>query len=95
MLKRDNLYLLRQKLSGYLGDISTHVINVEGDQCRYLEGGRNNSDCIVFLHGLLGTKSQWRGLMKEFSTTHRVITLDIPGLSSVAKNSQSNYDFHS
>jgi pimeloyl-ACP methyl ester carboxylesterase len=33
--------------------------------------------------------------MKDFSSTHRVIALDIPGLSSVAKNSQSNYDFNS
>lgn len=95
MLKRDNLYLLRQTLSGYLGDINTHVINEQDGEYRYLEGGKNNSECIVFLHGLLGTKSQWRGLMNELSGTHRVIALDVPGLSSLAIESQSNYDFYS
>lgn len=95
MLKRDNLYLLRQKISSYLGDIGSYVVNEGNVQYRYLESGSEHSDCIVFLHGLLGTKSQWRGLMEELSKTHRVIALDIPGLSSSVKESTAQYDFNS
>jgi len=95
MLKRDNLYLLRQKISSYLGDIESHVIEEGSTQYRYLESGKGNAPCIVFLHGILGTKSQWRGLMEEFSQTHRVISLDIPGLSLAVKGKLPRYDFHS
>lgn len=95
MLKRDNLYLLRQKISSYLGDIGSYVVNEDNVQYRYLESGSEHSHCIVFLHGLLGTKSQWRGLMEELSKTHRVIALDIPGLSSSVKESTAQYDFNS
>lgn len=95
MLKRDNLYLLRQKISSYLGDIGSYVVNEGNVQYRYFESGSEHSDCIVFLHGLLGTKSQWRGLMEELSKTHRVIALDIPGLSSSVKESTAQYDFNS
>ena len=95
MLRRDNLYLLRQKISSYLGDIESCVVKEENSEFRYLESGRSHSDCIVFLHGLLGTKSQWRGLMEELSLTHRVIALDIPGLSSIDNKPWSSYDFYS
>lgn len=94
MLKRDNLYLFRQKITSYLGDIESHVIDDGSFKYRYLESGKGNKSCIVFLHGLLGTKSQWRGLMEEFSQTHRVISLDLPGLSSAASISWSSYEFH-
>jgi len=94
MLKRDNLYLFRQKITSYLGDIESHVIDDGSVKYRYLESGKGNENCIVFLHGLLGTKSQWRGLMEEFSQTHRVISLDIPGLSSADNGAWASYEFH-
>lgn len=95
MFKRDNLYLAQQKLASYLGNIESHVITDSLNQYCYLESGRDNQPCIIFLHGILGTKAQWRGLMESLSTTHRVLSIDLPGLSQSSQCSLVGYDFNS
>ena len=91
MLRRDNAYVIKQKLASYLGDLKSQQVSVDGDVFRFIEGGPLDAECIVFLHGTLGNKSQWRGLMHLLCHRYRVIALDIPGLALGFKNENDQY----
>lgn len=53
-------------------------MEVDGEEFKYLEGGQGET--IVFIHGLLGSKTQWRSIMQAYTGKYRVIAFDIPGL---------------
>ncbi len=91
MLKRDNAYVIKQMLASYLGDLKSQQILIGHDNFRFIEGGPAEAECIVFLHGTLGNKSQWRGLMHLLSSQYRVIALDIPGLALGLKKADDQY----
>ncbi|OUS39915.1 hypothetical protein A9R00_08690 [Oleispira antarctica] len=91
MLKRDNAYVIKQELASYLGDLKSQRVSVAQETFRFIEGGPSDAQCIVFLHGTLGNKSQWRGLMQLLSHRYRVIALDIPGLALGFKNVGEQY----
>ncbi|MBU60991.1 MAG: alpha/beta hydrolase [Opitutae bacterium] len=41
------------------------------------EAGSKDAPPIVFLHGLLGSRRNWRSVAKDMSTSHRVFSLDL------------------
>ncbi|CCK74447.1 MAG: alpha/beta hydrolase [Oleispira antarctica] len=91
MLKRDNAYVIKQQLASYLADFKSHKLSVGSDDFRFIEGGQSNGHCIVFLHGAVGNKSQWRGLMQLLSSKYRVIAIDIPGLAVGCRTESNQY----
>ena len=95
MLNRDNTYVIKQKLASYLGNLKSQQVSVDRDDFRFIEGGPSDAECIVFLHGTLGNKSQWRGLMHLLRHQYRVIALDIPGLALGFKNADEKYSLTS
>ena len=91
MLKRDNAYVIKQQLASYLGDLKSQQLSIAKDNFRFIEGGQADSPCVVFLHGTMGNKSQWRGLMQLLSNKYRVIAIDIPGLAVGFKTKNEQY----
>ena len=91
MLKRDNAYVIKQQLASYLGDLKSQQLFICGDHFRFIEGGQVGSECIVFLHGTMGNKSQWRGLMQLLSNHYHVIAIDVPGLAVGFKTEEDHY----
>jgi pimeloyl-ACP methyl ester carboxylesterase len=59
----------------------------------FLEGGKG--DAVVFLHGFGMHKDFWGGLLKYYSSTHRVIAPDLPGFGESTRINSSNYDIKS
>lgn len=69
---------LSRYVRGYLGGLRSLCVEIEGEEFKYLEGGEGET--IVFLHGILGSKTQWRSLMQSYTQDYRVVAVDIPGL---------------
>lgn len=80
-MSKDSQYqYISSQLTSYLGPIKNYRVEVNGQQWRYLEGGEG--EAIVFMHGLTGSKTQWRSLMQTLlKEGYRVIAIDVPGLN--------------
>ena len=91
MLKRDNAYVIKQQLASYFGDLKSKNLSVGSDNFRFIEGGKEGAECIVFLHGTMGNKSQWRGLMELLSKQYHVIAISVPGLTVGFKTISDHY----
>ena len=60
-------------------EISRATINVAGVPTSYYEAGRDNSEPIVFLHGMSSSADSFREAMAELSQAYWTIAPDIPG----------------
>jgi len=69
---------LSRYVSSYLGGLQSLCMEVDGEDVRYLDGGQGET--IIFIHGLLGSKTQWRSMMQAYTRRYRVVALDLPGL---------------
>ena len=80
MLVFDNpeLKTLSRYVRSYLGGLKTLRVEVDKQEWKYLEGGRGET--VLFLHGGVGSKTQWRSIMQEYLQDYRVIAIDVPGL---------------
>jgi len=74
---------LSRYVRGYLGGLRSLCMDIEGEEFKYLEGGKEGSkaETIIFIHGMMGSKTQWRSMMRAYTEHYRVISLDVPGLS--------------
>lgn len=70
---------LSRYVRSYLGGLKTLCVEVDKQEWKYLEGGKGET--VVFLHGAVGSKTQWRSLMQDYLPEYRVIAIDVPGLS--------------
>ena len=64
-----NIKLAKMKVK----NISTSKGRVE-----YIEGGNNNTEVLLLLHGITADKNQWPIFAKQFIKKYRVIALDLP-----------------
>ncbi|WP_417841258.1 alpha/beta fold hydrolase [Terasakiella sp.] len=55
-------------------------------QERYIQTGVG--DVVLMLHSSMSSKSQWKGLMTQLSSTHRVIAIDLLGYGNAPFPSQ-------
>ena len=74
----NDLKNLSRYVRGYLGGLRSLCMEIEGEEFKYLEGGEGET--IIFLHGILGSKTQWRSVMQAYTNHYRVVAVDIPGL---------------
>lgn len=81
MLKRDNAYVIKQQLASYLSDFKSYREVIGQDTFSYIEAGPPQAQCVFFIHGTVGNKTQWRGLMQLLSRQYRVVAIDVPGLA--------------
>ena len=78
MFDSPELKNLSRYVRSYLGGLKSLCVEVDKQEWKYLEGGKGET--IVFLHGGIGSKTQWRSLMQEYLQDYRVIAIDVPGL---------------
>jgi len=59
------------------------------DLCRlhYLTAGNSSSPAVVFLHGFLGSGSDWEEIIAVLSKDFYCVTLDLPGHGQTKRNS--------
>ncbi|AUM14478.1 hypothetical protein Kalk_19495 [Ketobacter alkanivorans] len=69
---------LSRYVRGYLGGLRSLCMDIEGEEFKYLEGGEG--DTLIFLHGVMGSKTQWRTLMQAYTSHYHVVAVDVPGL---------------
>lgn len=73
----DDLQMLARHTLSYLGDLQSKKIVIDGETFTCLTGG--NGPVLLFLHGLAGSKTQWRTVMQQLARDYHVIAVDIPG----------------
>jgi esterase len=56
-------------------------------------GGGQNAPPIVFLHGLLGSRRNWRSVAKDMSALHRVFSLDLRNHGDSFHDKESTISF--
>ncbi len=78
MFESPELKNLSRYVRSYLGGLKTLCVEVDKQEWKYLEGGKGET--VVFLHGGLGSKTQWRSVMQDYLPEYRVIAIDVPGL---------------
>ncbi len=69
---------LSRYVSSYLGSLQAYSVDIDGQECKYLEGGEGET--IVFIHGVGGSKVLWRSFMQSYVGRYRVVAIDVPGL---------------
>ncbi|MDX1959712.1 MAG: alpha/beta hydrolase [Leptospiraceae bacterium] len=58
---------------------------------KYLEGGNDKKETLVFVHGFAAEKDHWTRLGKFFTDKYRVIALDLPGHGENDRIQEENY----
>lgn len=65
---------------------------VIGDETwHYLEGGPNDADVVLLLHGFGGDKDNWTRFSKSLTGAYRVIAPDLPGFGESARHPGWDY----
>lgn len=49
---------LSRYVSSYLGSLQAYSVDIDGQECKYIEEGEGET--IVFIHGIGGSKVLWR-----------------------------------
>lgn len=90
----DRLYLLSNQFRSYLGGTRVKQIELDGEQWSYLEAGdAEQSDTIIFLHGLSMSKQHWRSLFPILSQQFHLIAPDIVGMNISLPSQDHHYGF--
>jgi len=72
--------------------IAIKSATVDGIEWPYLEGGPEDGDTVVLVHGFGGEKDQWTQMAGHLTKTHHVIIPDLPGFGeSGAKGREMSY----
>ncbi|MDX1693066.1 MAG: alpha/beta hydrolase [Ketobacteraceae bacterium] len=72
--------LLINQAGSYLQAITSRSVQAGDHTTRFLEAGPASGIPLIFLHGLGGSKAQWRSMMSAFAGQYRVLAPDVPGL---------------
>lgn len=89
LLDSPELKNLSRYVRGYLGGLRSLHMEIDGEEFKYLEGGKGET--VLFLHGMMGSKTQWRSMMRAYSERYRVISIDVPGLCLHSGFNQKKY----
>ena len=71
--------MISKHVASYLGAIKEAQCSFHGKEWKYLDVG--TGEVVLCIHGLGGSKANWRTFMTGLSADYRVICPDIPGLS--------------
>ncbi len=67
------------------------TITVDGWIWTYLEGGDNNTEIVVMIHGFGGDKDNWTLYARYFVGAYHVIIPDLPGFGEQARKEDQQY----
>jgi len=70
----------------------THkIVQVDGETWHYLEGGEENAETIVLIHGFGADKDNWMRFAAHLVQDYRVIAPDLPGWGESARHADWDY----
>lgn len=75
----ESVQIIAKHTLSYLGELKSQKVVIGGETFSYLEGGKGPT--LLLLHGLGGSKTQWRTVMQLLSNDFRVIAVEMPGFS--------------
>jgi len=67
------------------------TVSVEGETWHYLEGGPDEAEVVLLLHGFGGEKDNWTRFLKHLTGRYRVIAPDLPGFGESTRH--ANWDY--
>ena len=70
---------------------SSHVVQVNGLACRYLQWGEADSPPVLLLHGLRSYARTWEPVAQALSGSHRLIAPDFRGRGESGWDPQCSY----
>jgi len=69
----------------------TKLIDVDGNDWPYLEGGPESGEVLILLHGFGGDKDNWPLYARHLRRGYRVIVPDLPGFGDNARQPNADY----
>jgi pimeloyl-ACP methyl ester carboxylesterase len=70
-------------------------LSIDGTRLAYVECGAGDAECIVLLHGYLGSHLSWRHHIAPLAARHRVLALDWFGWGDSGRSLALRYDYES
>lgn len=67
------------------------TLSVVGETWHYLEGGPDDAETVVLLHGFGGEKDNWARFAKHLTGRYRVVAPDLPGFGESARHADWDY----
>jgi len=74
------------------GRVTQKWVEVGDTRWPYLEGGPEDGEIVVMLHGYAADKDNWSAYARHFTKTYRVIAPDLPGFGDSIKDISLAYD---
>lgn len=65
------------------------VLRLDGEDIHFVEAGAGPA--LVLIHGFAESTFNWREVMPELATTHRVVAIDLPGFGFSDRNPRLAY----
>jgi abhydrolase domain-containing protein 6 len=69
------------EISKWRGNLDTKSVQVDKHLWPYIEGGAQNTETIVFIHGFGSSKEPWIPMISHFGKKYHVIAPDLPGFA--------------
>ena len=74
-----------------LSGLGYKSIVVDNETWHYLEGGPDDAEVVLLLHGFGGDKDNWTRFSKQLTGAYRVIAVDLPGFGESSRHSDWDY----
>ncbi len=71
--------------------LDEQVVSIKGEPWPYLEGGPEEAEVIVLLHGFGGDKDNWTRFSKALTDRYRLLIPDLPGFGETNRNWSQDY----
>lgn len=75
----------------FTAGLEHETISVDGETWHYLEGGPDDAEAVLLLHGFGGEKDNWTRFLKHLTAEYRVIAPDLPGFGESARHADWDY----
>ncbi len=69
------------EISKWRGKLDLKSVQVDKHRWPYIEGGSQNTETIVFIHGFGSSKEPWIPMMSYFGKKYHVVAPDLPGFA--------------
>ena len=73
-------------------DVSCSRVDAAGHDWAYLEGGNEEGESIIFLHGFGMSKDLWTAVLPPFSEKFHLVVPDLPGFGETEDVEGQEYD---
>lgn len=88
----EKLFKLALSIERSIAGLELKKTNISEGEIYYLEGGVDQTETLLLLHGFGANKDNWTRLAKHLTKQYHIIAIDLPGFGDSFKNIDLNYD---